>query len=122
MQAKAKKKTTVTLELTDNEGKEYKGRLLGLINDNEFFKIMRSQRIQNKLFSYKTVPLSEIAEYADLKGLRLVIAVKEINGTTTIGKHLFITDNLSMVTQVQTEGQVGILTENDEYILVTEDG
>ena len=45
-----KKASVVTVELCDQK-LEYTGRLLGLVNDSEFYRIVSSKRTQNKLFS-----------------------------------------------------------------------
>lgn len=112
-------KRTITVELCDNK-KEYKGRLLGLIDDSEFFRILSSRRTQNKVFSSKTKSIEEIANYAEFDGLRLVVAVKEIDGEVIGGKRLFVTEKLDMVGAVETDQQMGILTREDEYIIVSE--
>lgn len=114
-----KEKKTITVELCDNR-KKYKGRLLGLVNDSEFFRILSSRRTQNKVFSSETKPLGEIADYAKFDGLRLVVAVKEIDGELLAGKQLFVTEKLDMVGSVETDQQIGILTKEDEYIIVSE--
>lgn len=119
MPSKNKSKKIVSIELCGEIEREYKGRLLGLINHSEFFRIMNSRRIQNKLFSNRSVPINEIAEYAELEGMRIVIAVKEINERHVNGKHLFITEPLSLVANVK-NGDIGILSEKNEYLLVSE--
>ena len=116
---KKKERRTVTVELCDNKRK-YRGRLLGLVNDSEFFRILSSRRTQNKVFSSATKPLEEIAEYAKFDGLRLVVAVKEIDDKVIGGKQLFVTEKLDMIGTVETNQQIGILSKGDEYIIVSE--
>ena len=115
----AKERKMVDMELCSNK-KTYIGRLLGLVDDSEFYRILNSKRTQNKVFSSQTKPLKEIAGYTRLDGLRLVIAIKEIDGESIGGKHLFITERLNMVGNVETDQQVGILGEEDEYIIISE--
>lgn len=117
------KKQMVKIELCGKEQREYKGRLLGLINQNEFFRIMNSRRLQTKLFSHKTVAVKKIADYAaDLEGLRIVLAIKEIEGSHAGGKNLFITEPLGVISHVSDgEDEVGILSEEGEYLFVSEE-
>lgn len=120
MTKKGQRKRIVSVELCDNR-KGYKGRLLGLINDSEFYRVLNSKRTQNKIFSSETKPLSEIADYDDFNGLRLVVAVKEIDGEVIGGKHLFISERLNIVANVGVDHQVGILGSVDEYIIISEE-
>lgn len=120
MKKEKREKRIVNVELHDNK-KEYSGRLLGLIDDSEFYRVLNSRRVQNKVFSSETKPLKEIADYAKFGGLRLVIAVKKVDGEIVGGKHLFITEKLNMVGNVETNQQIGILGEWDEYIIISEE-
>lgn len=112
-------KKTVTIELCDHN-RTYEGRLLGLIDDKQFHALMTRKAFQNKIYSGATVPLAEIAEnYPEFKGLRMILAVRKINGETIGGKHLFITERLNIVGNDDKEG-LGILGKDDEYYTVTE--
>lgn len=114
-------KKAIIIELCDHN-KTYKGRLLGLIDDREFHAVVTKKRFQGKIFSCSTVPLSEIvANYKDgFNGLRLVLAIKEINNEPAGGKHLFITERLNYIGN-ENSSEVGILGEDDEYYLVREE-
>lgn len=115
-----KEKRTINVELCDSK-KEYKGRFLGLIDDSEFYRVISSRRMQNKIYSSETKPLKEIINYEDFNGLRLVIAVREINGETVGGKHLFISERLNLVGSVGLDQKIGILGKVDEYIIISEE-
>ncbi len=113
-------KTSTVIELCDN-GKIFKGRLLGLVNDKEFHALMKKKRFQNKVFSCRTIPLVEIVDnYPKLNGLRLVLAAQELDGEMLIGKQLFVTEKLNYVANVD-NGVVGILGEKDEYYVIREE-
>jgi len=108
-------KKMVTVELTDAK-KTYIGRFLGLIDDKEFHTIISKRKSQSKVFSAESMPLSKISDnYANLDGLRFVLAVKEIDGHATKSKLLFISDKLSYVANQMASDDIGILSENDEY-------
>lgn len=122
----SKLKRSVNLELCDNDT-QYEGRLIGLVDDKEFHCIKDSKRVQNKMFSSETKPLKEIADnFSCLNGLRMVIAVKSIDGKSVRGKKLFITERLSLISFSTTDDrnaddQIGVLGENDEFIFITEE-
>jgi len=114
------KKRTITVELCDKE-RTYEGRLLGLIDDNEFHCIMKNRSTQNKIYSSETIPLKEITDnFNRLKGLRLVISLRKVDGKNIPGKRLFISEKLSYITHQSKNEPVGILGEEDEYYEVTE--
>lgn len=114
-------KLVTTIELCDCD-MTYKGRLLGLINDEEFHAIMIKKRFQNKIFSCRTVLISEIKQnHPKLGGLRLVLAATEVNGKTLNGKHLFITEKLNYVSHADVgDKTIGILGDKDEYYTIKE--
>jgi hypothetical protein len=117
---KSEKKRKITLELCDCNT-EYKGRLLGLIDDSEFYRLINSRRLQTNVFSSVTKPLSEIAEHAAFDGLRLVMAIREINDESIGGKHLLVTEKLDMTVHVESPHRVGLLDEKGQYILILEE-
>lgn len=114
-------KKNTTIELCDRN-KTYKGRLLGLVDDKEFHALMTKKRFQNKIFSCRTVRLSEISESykSGFDGLRLVLAVREVDGKEVGGKHLFITEKLNYIGN-DIGKELGILGEEDEYYVVKEE-
>ena len=113
-------KRFVTVE-TD-EGVKYYGRLLGLINDAEFHHTINNRKIQNKTFSVETKLLKDIAEgYEDLNGLRLVVALRKIDGQEICEKLLFISEKLEMISCIVTDKEIYITGQNDEFLTVTEE-
>lgn len=113
------KKQLVKVEFCGKREKEYKGRLLGLINQNEFFKIMNSKRLQSKLFSYKSTTVEDVAERDSVEGMRLVLAIKEVDKENKPGKNLLISEPLDFVSYIE-DNQIGVLGEQGEYLLITE--
>lgn len=118
-------KESVSIELVDRN-RSYKGRLLGLLDDEEFHAMVMKKRIANKIFSGRTVPLDEIIDYygkklGDLRGLRLALAIRRIDGEKQGGKHLFITEKLQYITK-QDSGEMCLLGEDDEYYVVRKEG
>lgn len=114
-------KKNTSIELCDHK-RSYKGRLLGLVDDKEFHALMTKKRFQGKVFSCRTVPLAEIVSSykAGFDGLRLVLAVREIDGEIMGGKHLFITEKLNYIGNESSSG-VGVLGEGDEYYVIKEE-
>jgi len=114
-------KPTVTIELLDSD-KIYEGRLLGLVDDKQFHALMTKKSFQNKVFSGATVTVKEIQDnYGNkgFKGMRLVLAIREVNGESKVGKHLFITERLSFISN-EDKGEIGILGEGDTLYTVSE--
>jgi hypothetical protein len=113
-------KKNVTISLLDRR-REYTGRLLGLIDDKEFHALVTKKRVANKIFSGQTIRLSDVVNnYKEgLKGMRLVLAVREIDGVAAGGKHLFVTEKLDYITFEETD-KAGILGEDNEYYDITE--
>lgn len=120
---KKNKKTIVEIDLYLEENRkpiQYKGRLLGLINDTEFNSLIKSRNLQNKFFTSSTLSLSILGKnYSDLKGLRLVVAIK--NKQTP--KRLFTSEKLSLISSMKIEGnhcELGIVTDDNNWMLIKE--
>lgn len=113
-------KRFVTVE-TDG-GITYYGRMLGLIDDAEFHKIITDRKMQNRTYSVETKHLEDVVdEYIELGGLRLVVALKKIDDKDIIEKWLFISEKLDMISYISTDKKVGIQGMKDEYLIITED-
>lgn len=112
-----KKRVKVELFTTDKDV-AYKGRLLGLIKTDEFAALVNNKELQSKFYTSGTIPLSYLAGYDDLKGFRLVVAVKEINDVV-VPKQLFVSDKLHMVS-VAKKNEVGLTTESDDWLIINE--
>lgn len=107
MTGKKKVKTTISLFKTlerGGSGKIYEGRLLGLINDEQFAVLMREKEIQNKFLTTEAASLREIVDaHKKMNGLRLVMAVKKID-EKNVDKHIFVSEKLELIsTSAQTD-------------------
>jgi len=102
MADKKKKKVTTTISLFKNQNrgssaKIYEGRLLGLIDDKQFTILVNEKEIQRKFLTTEATPLREIVDnYRKMNGLRLVMAVKKVNGEDA-DKHLFVSEKLELL-------------------------
>lgn len=120
------KKEIVSIELVDRN-RNYEGRLLGLMDDEEFYAMVTKKRVANKIFSGRTVPLGEIIDHygkklGELSGLRLAIAIQKIDGEKQGGKHLFVTEKLQYITKQDSDEEMCLLGEGDEYYVVRKEG
>jgi len=105
-----------------DNGIKYKGRLLGLITDSEFNAILKSGSLQKKVATKETIPLEEITDnHKDLSGYRLVLAIRSKDGITSVGKKLFISERLHLMSYVRaSRGECGITAESDSYLFIKE--
>jgi hypothetical protein len=103
-------------------GHSVSGRLLGLIDDAEFFNLVKNKKLRKKAFSAETKPLEEIAKgYVTLDGLRLVLAKKRENGRKVMGKELFVSQKLTMIAEVPSSGGgLAVIDEDDDYLVLEE--
>ena len=121
-----KRQIDVILWLANNRKINYKGRLLGLIDDAEFNMIIRDKGIQNQCFTKETMPLSKIIYNKafdgpeGLMGLRMAVAVRERNDQI-IAKRLFISEKLNMISFVGEDGEASINGEEDSWITLNEE-
>lgn len=122
-EAKAYRKMVVVDVYTESkkDGTTVEGRLLGLINDKEFNAIVSSKELQKKVLTKETIPLTSITEnYQNLEDYRMVIAIKERDGTQFHPARLFISDKLGVVSFVQPEGNCGFTDRSRAYIMIEE--
>jgi len=121
---KASRKAQTQIEVWDNKdvGVKYKGRLLGLITDKEFNAIIKSTDLQKKVITKETVLLSEITDnHKDLSGYRLMLAIKSKDGVAVVGKKLFISERLHLMSYVRpARNECGITGEVDSYLFIKE--
>jgi hypothetical protein len=100
MSGKKKVKTTISLfKILERggAGKMYEGRLLGLINDEQFATLMKEKEIQNKFLTTEATSLWEITEaHKKMNGLRLCMAVKKIDNVE-VDKHIFVSEKLELI-------------------------
>lgn len=104
----------------NEDDKIYEGRLLGLIDDKEFNSLIKSPQLQTKCITRETMPLPAITKrYQKLDGLRVVIAVKKVNGEIAT-KLLFISERLDRVSYVKSDDDAAFTGESDSYIMIEE--
>ena len=102
-----KKIVKVDVHLDAGKRISYEGRLLGLINDDEFHTLIKNKTVQGRCITKQTIPLTNITTaeefggYEGLKGLRLVVAVKKKEGLDSFTKMLFVSSKLSMISYVK---------------------
>ncbi len=120
-----KKKEKVIIEsYTTGLEFKYKGRLIGLLTDEEFRDLIRNKEIQSSLITTETLPFSVLRniDKGDVKNKRLVISVSEINDKHTSGV-LFISQALDLICYADPKiEQIGITTKDDEYLSLSEVG
>ncbi len=117
-------KRTVTVDIyTGKIEAAFEGRLLGLVNDAEFNAIVNSKKLQKKVLTKETIPLISITKnYQNLEDYRVVIAIKERDGTIFHPSKLFISDKLGVVSFVQPDGNCAFTDRGQAYILMEEKG
>ncbi len=116
----------IILWLENNRKVEYKGRLLGLIDDEEFNKIIKDKGMQNQCFTKGTMPLSNITHNKafdgpeGLDGLRMVVALR-VKDDRIVAKRLFITEKLNMISFIGEDGETSINGEEGSWITLNEE-
>lgn len=100
-----KRKTTISLfksQERGGSGKIYEGRLLGLVDDEQFTILMKEKEVQRKFLTTEATPLKEITDnYKKMKGLRLVMAVKTVDSKDA-DRTLFVSEKLETLSSVAT--------------------
>jgi len=124
MTNKAKKKR-VTVNLyghVDQIDKEYQGRLLGFITNEEFNAVLKNKSLQSKFLTVESTPIEEIAHnYETLNGLRLVVAVRKIDSKDVM-KQLFITEPLDTVSYYYPgKDEIGFITEDNNMVIAVQE-
>lgn len=121
-EVKSQKKTTVVVDVyTGKIETVFEGRLLGLVNDVEFNAIVNSKKLQKKVLTKETISLASITKnHQNLEDYRVVVAIKERDGTMFHPAKLFISDKLGIVSFVQPDGNCGFTDRGQAYILMEE--
>lgn len=120
-EAKVSKAVVVVDVYTTEVETSLSGRLLGLINDKEFNAIVNSKALQKKILTKESIPLVNITKnYQNLEDYRVVIAVKERDGTQFYPARLFISDKLGVVSFIQPDGNCAFTDRNQAYIMMEE--
>lgn len=124
------KRKMISLNLYDSsfDCKTYYGRLLGLIDDQEFAAMLSDPKLQSRCMTKATKSLSDITDtWYDLTGYRLVMALRKINGKEVF-KRLLVTDKLGLVSFIRAAGEnslldvgISIAEDKDSYIYMQEE-
>jgi len=118
--------TVVIYESDGNKDKKYEGRLLGLINDDEFNALARNSVVRGRCITKRTMPLSVITECKKfdgidgLNGLRLVVAVKKKDGVDCYKKILLVSEKLEYISYVREDGCTAFAGKNNSWMTVEE--
>lgn len=121
-------KRLVDVSLSGSDGlqyREYTGRFLGLIKDDEFNALVaKAKEIASRLETKGDVPLIPLfMEYDELQGMRFVLAIKMVNGIACGAKKLFISERLDWVREARPEGRVvELVTADNKDITLVEKG
>lgn len=118
----------IQLELyTQGEDVKYKGRLIGLITNEEFNALVNDKTIQNRIYTKASIPLTDIMglDEAVIEDMRLVMAVKTRDDENVPGKMLFVSDMLSIVANEteavdDVQNEVILNTNSQDCIFVKE--
>ncbi len=115
------KKKRIKLDVyADGIKRSYFGRLLGLIDDEEFNHLLFNKPTQTTCKTRATVSTKTVVDnYQTMDGLRLMMFASEIDGKTA-APHLFISERLHMVSYVIPSNQCGFTGESDSYLMVEE--
>jgi hypothetical protein len=118
-----RKKKMIRVDLfTGKLEKQYYGRLLGLINDDEFNSILKSSELKKRVETKETIQLSDITNnHQDIDGFRMVMTVKKVNCKDITEPKLFISERLTFVSYVQPEGSCAFTGESQSYLMVEEE-
>ena len=119
--AKETKRKYIAVELfVGNTNTKYKGRLIGLIDEKEFSKIIGCPVLQTRIETSVSKPLAEIVDnFDDLENLRLVMSVRERNGLIA-PKSLFITERLGYISAMTPDRSEISITGDNGWMMVSE--
>lgn len=123
MAAKLKKRL-VDIELYGDSALQIKlkGRLLGLVTEKEYTAIINKEELRPKLFTVPTTPCAKIVRMNDVSGLRLAVALREMDGEPVLKKQIFFSEQLDMISHAIGDDDISMIGLNDSYILLTEVG
>lgn len=94
------------------------GRYIGLLTPEQFAAVLKYSKLQSKLFTSASQPLSDLKNTTDLNNKRLVIAVRLLDGKNT-SKKLFISGRLKGVAAA-TINSLDVTAESDDWISLKE--
>jgi len=118
------KRRYITLEMfKKNKTQTYSGRLIGLIDEKEFAKVISSKVVQARIATGETMPLTEIAEgYDDLNNMRMVVSLRKVGEELVIGKRLLITERLGLISAMSRDKkELSITGDKGTWMVVSEE-
>jgi len=100
----------------------YKGRLLGLLSEEEYAGLVSQPELMRKLFSVGTKPLLDLSDATiDVEDMRLVATVVEKNDEPLLTPTLFVTDPLEMVSSIVDKGCINLNGKKNTFYIVDEE-
>jgi hypothetical protein len=110
----------------DNAEHIITGRLLGVITEEEFSKLINSCEFQKKVFSKESIPVASLFKILGKEeGHRLVVAVKEkwsddVEDKDLPQKTLFVSAGLEMISEIRKSKEATINAGENTFIFVEE--
>lgn len=114
-------KREVSIKYHGQKYKEFTGRLLGLITDEEFFALATDIPLRTKILTAETTNVEDINKAGmDAVDKRLVISMRTLNGDPII-KKLFVSERIKLISSyIQAKNELGILGQDEHWFTVTE--
>ena len=117
-----KKLVNIQAFLKDNTNMTYKGRLLGLLTEEEYAGLVTQPDLMRKLFSVGSKPLQDISDAkVDVEDMRLAITVMEKDDEAILTPTLFVTDPLEMISSVVDNKCINLNGKNSTFYIVEEE-
>jgi hypothetical protein len=98
----------------------YKGRLLGLITQEECAGIFEKPELRNKIMTVETTTLESISDLANVDGFRIALAVKQRDDIDVTKKLLLITEPLKHLSSFISTREVTFVGTDGSYLIATE--
>jgi hypothetical protein len=123
MSAKERKRIKIEVMNNNRSSMSYYGRLLGIMSDEDFHVLIGKKEAQNKLFTAETKPLSEIGRnYDKLDGKRIIMTIREVDGTPLVERKFFVTEKLGMISFYnENSGVLCAECEEGGYVYIEEE-
>ena len=117
-----KKIITLQAFLATDVNHEYKGRLLGLVTEDEYAGLVTKPDLRRKMFSIGSKPLSDYADAnMNIEDLRLVMTVSEKDGEAVLTPTLFVTNPLDMVSSIVDNTCLNMNGRDETYYIIDEE-
>lgn len=103
----------------DND-KEYKGRCLGMLTEEEYAGLVTKPELRKKLFTVGTVSLLDIADMDAVDGLRFAMTVTEEKDVAVTKPTLFITEPIEIVSSVVSKNNINLNGKSGSFYIIEE--